>query len=456
MKTENVNTVIVGGGHAGCNFACWMEKHEPTKTYVILERAECLLPKWRHHRWEGFQINTPLRFSTLYGEEVGDDGETLDRPISDDLERWDAHIARMNLKYILNASVESVERGDDGGDFVTTVTIKTQADDGSTAVEETVRYVSKNVLAATGNYDRPKITLDEDLARSHPEIRQVVPFGMRLSDLQPGGILIVGGGQTGIQLADLFAEKFVDDRTIALCSSKIMGSPRSYRGRDIFYWMEQSGFLSMPKEALAGMPPEEAAGLRYGHNPITGACKPISLFSLNRKGVEILGSLDKFVDGSEESAGDCVAVIKPNRAENVQFTKVGYDKIMGMCVGTAEKVEKEQGLGFDHHVPEPEWVVETEDDRELMEKNGPLVYNLKEKGITNVIWATGLDPDFSWLRIPEVFGEFDKVTNRPSDLKCVAAPGLFFTGFPWCNNQQSTNIVNFDQDHRVIITCLRA
>jgi len=435
---KHVNTLIVGGGHAGVNLGCWLEKKAPNRSYIILERSDMLLPKWTKSRWEGFQLNTPVRFSKLFGEENTDD--TLVRPLSEDIQRWNAHIEKMKLNYQLLSTVQQVKRNDDG-DFTATVLV--EREDGS---HETETYTAKNVICANGCFDAAQTTSDDGLAKSHPEIKQHGPMGLKMSDLQPGGVLIVGGGQTGIQLADQIVS-IGKHSPVALCTSYVGGCPRTYRGKDIFYWLEQAKFLFTPKAALKTMPAAQAEASRYGKNPILGATKPISFLSLHRQGVDILGRLEK-IEGSE-------AIIKPNRAENVQLSISGYKKVLGMCMEMANKLEKE-GHTFSQYELEEEWEIKTTDEESLTHDNGPSTYNLSEKGITNVIWATGFSTDFSWLDIPEVFTEFDERTKLPDDLQCKAVPGIFYTGFPWVGNRQSINIFSFDLDHKVIVENLRA
>lgn len=443
--TKTINTIIVGGGHGGVNLACWLEKEDPTRSYLILEKADVLFPQWKYARWEKFQFNTPVRFSALYGEDVGND-ETLDRPLSQDLERWSAHVAKMKIKHQLHATVQKVEQNKQG-DFYTTVCV-TNLDDGT---HKEVTYISKNVVCANGCYNTPKRGTDQELAEKHPEIKQLSPMGLKLSHLNPGGVLIVGGGQSGVQLADLFADS--EHSPVAMCTSKINGSPRTYRGRDVFYWMEQANFISMPKEALKGMPPPQAEGLRYGHNPITGCNKAISHLSLFRKGVQLLGGLESI---QQDDDGKCMATIKDNRSENCKSAIEGYNQILGMiCIGTAEKME-EAGQTLDPHVPEEEWQVQSDDEEKFLQENGPLSYNLSDLGITNIIWATGFGTNFDWLDIPQALDEFDKRTKLPDTVFSEAAPGLFFTGFPWIGNCQSQNLVNMDQDDKVILQRLRA
>ena len=89
MPPTVVNTIIVGGGHAGVNLACLLELQQEKNMgvgvsrpdYLILEKENTLLSKWRDQRWDNFQMNTPIIFCRLYA--FGDDSN-CGKSIKDD------------------------------------------------------------------------------------------------------------------------------------------------------------------------------------------------------------------------------------------------------------------------------------------------------------------------------------------------------------------------------------
>ena len=70
------------------------------------------------------------------------------------------------------------------------------------------------------------------------------------ADLQKGAVLVVGGGQSGCQIAEDLAEA---GRTVFLSTSRTGRLPRRYRGRDIMIWLVQSGFLDVRREQIIQM-----------------------------------------------------------------------------------------------------------------------------------------------------------------------------------------------------------
>ena len=65
------------------------------------------------------------------------------------------------------------------------------------------------------------------------------------------------------------------------------------------------------------------------------------------------------------------------------------------------------------------------------------------RGISTVIWCTGLDGDFGWVRLPGVLdGE-----GRPAHERGVTAcPGVYFTGLPWLSARRSSLVTGVEHD----------
>ena len=200
----------------------------------------------------------------------------------------------------------------------------------------------------------------------------------------------------------------------------------------------------MTKEALTHLPDQMAMALRYGRIPVTGSTKQISPFSLHRLGATLLGGLENVGDDG------MTITLKPNRQMNIGVCAEAYlglpHNVEEWLKATGKEKQFEPPDGF----PEPEWEPVTE----LLEKPGPQILNLKDEGITNVLWATGHKPDFSWIKIDKVHEGFDEPNNKPNNLE-TAVPGFFFAGFHWLNTLQSGNVFGFDTDHEIIINRLR-
>ncbi len=89
------------------------------------------------------------------------------------------------------------------------------------------------VVVATGSYHVPRVP---GLSAGLPtDVHQVHSSGYRNAGLlPPGAVLVVGSGQTGVQLAD---ELLAAGRRVYLAVGSNGWAPRRYRGRDIFGWL---------------------------------------------------------------------------------------------------------------------------------------------------------------------------------------------------------------------------
>lgn len=440
MDVIAINTVIIGGGHAGVNLACMLELERPGEEYTILERSGALLVKWRNSRWEGFQLNTPAKFANLYGQSDERPDWLLDRPLDQDIDGWDTHIDKLKIKHKLHSNVVQVTCDDENMTF-STIVQETNQDDGT---KRNTLYKSKNVVVCNGMFDVPKVpkSLADDLSSCSSSIKQHIPAGFQFQDLAPGNILVVGSAQSGVQISDLLLRNCPKAK-IYLCTSAVPGCPRSFQGKDLFEWLEEIKFLTMPRAALDGMPPEKAEAMRYGKAPVTGPFKDISPFSLHRQGVTLLGTLA----GVEQNDGDGVTFrMKENRAENLKVGFGGYHNFMGVLKKFADQPD----------APDADEWSNIED--ELLNENGPLSLDSSKADarIGNVIWCTGWSNDFSWLQVDNIQADMDVKTKVPDVIVSkTQTRGLFYCGFPWIGTLQSVNLVNFNHDAKVILEHLR-
>ena len=94
------------------------------------------------------------------------------------------------------------------------------------------RWLARSLVIATGHCDVPYIPpIAQGLDGS---IDQLVPSNYKQpAQLAPGGVLIVGSGATGVQLAEELAEA---GRRVFLSVGTHRRRPRNYLGKDILWW----------------------------------------------------------------------------------------------------------------------------------------------------------------------------------------------------------------------------
>ena len=287
------------------------------------------------------------------------------------------------------------------------------------------------MIAAPGNYQVPNIPkCASNLGSDIQQLR--VGTYTTPSAIRDGAILVVGGGQTGMQLGEVLLQA---GRKVFIATSRVKGSVRSYREEDIFFWMDRIGLLTMPKHALPD------PNMKYDKIPIVGNDHPISHYSLARIGAVFLGGLEGI------SKDGAIATFNDKLQENIAYAQTGYDFVINTIEGWIAQNGKKND--YPPPTPEPEW----EPYQPLLEYTAPSKLNLKENDIVSVLWATGWNADLSWLHMDAVRQELGP-HGRPEDCD-TSVPGFFWLGFHWLRFFNSGNGTGFHHDAPYIASKLR-
>jgi putative flavoprotein involved in K+ transport len=180
MNRERINTVVIGGGQAGLSVGYHLQRKGVQ--FVILDASARVGDVWRK-RWDSLRVFTPARYSSL-------DGMPFPAPpysfpskdaMGDYLEAYARHFA---LPVRCGARVERLSRV--GDRFL--------------VVARDQQFEADNVVVAMANYQRPRVpAFAKDL---NPQIVQLHSVEYRNpAQLQPGGVLIVGAGNSGAEIA---------------------------------------------------------------------------------------------------------------------------------------------------------------------------------------------------------------------------------------------------------------
>ena len=222
-----VTTVVIGAGH--CGLAVSRHLAERGIDHVVLERGE-VATSWRTQRWDSLRLLTPNWLSRLPGYTYrGDDpdGYMSAPQVATFIENYAKEIA---APVQANTTVTAVRRTDDG------YVVETD--------QETWR--ARTVVVAAGG----------STLASVPEVRNAVPDGIEHrtpagsalarpgyrspADLPEGGVLVVGPSASGIQIAQ---EVHASGRPVTLAVGEHVRMPRTYRGRDVLWWMDATGVV---------------------------------------------------------------------------------------------------------------------------------------------------------------------------------------------------------------------
>src|SRR5256885_1713323 len=178
-NTNYVETVIVGGGQAGLIAGYELKKRG--REFVILDAQPRVGDAWRN-RWDSLRLFTPGRDCELPGLRFT--GQRSLAPTKDEMADYlEAYAAHHDLP--VRNGVRAIRLGKSGDLF----TISTTIGD----------LTAANVIVATGSYCDPKVpAFADDL---DPHIVQLHSSAYRNpSQLQPGGVLLVGGGNSGADI----------------------------------------------------------------------------------------------------------------------------------------------------------------------------------------------------------------------------------------------------------------
>src|SRR5215213_8768372 len=226
MSIEKAPTIVVGAGPAG--LAASYELHCAGIDHIVLERGR-VGQSWRD-RWDSFCLVTPNWYVQLPGGEyAGDDpdGFMLRDEVVAHLERY----AQGFGAPILDRTAVTALRSDPRGGFVLDTSegqLRTDA-----------------VVVATGAFQRPYRPPAVDLPAA---VHVIDAASYTNPDAVPaGGVLVVGSGQTGCQIAD---ELHRSGRDVTIACGKAGWAPRRVDGRDIVSWLVETPFLEQAVDEL--------------------------------------------------------------------------------------------------------------------------------------------------------------------------------------------------------------
>jgi putative flavoprotein involved in K+ transport len=268
-------------------------------------------------------------------------------------------------------------------------------------------YLATNVVVATGDLDRPAVPA---LAAGLPDrIHQLHTSAYRSpAQLPAGGVLVVGAGPSGQQIADELARA---GRDVHIAVGRHKALPRRYRGRDAYWWMDRMGMLERTVDSL----PQHRAGARTPNAVLTGGTEDLDLHRLVRHGVVPHGHLTE-VDGAVLGFAPDLARLVDAAEQNAVRFRATVDDYVGR---TGLAVPREPA-------PEPRPAPWADDAARLLA--------LDRAGIRTVVWATGFRRDFSWLHAPVLDGAGEPVQRRG----VTAAEGLYFLGLRWMHRRSSS------------------
>jgi len=243
--------------------------------------------------------------------------------------------------------------------------------------------------------------------------------------LPEGGVLVVGASATGVQLAD---EIHRSGRPVTLSVGEHVRLPRSYRGRDVLWWMEASGVWNERYDAIDDL--DRARRLPSPQLVGTPERTTLDLNVLADHGVELVGRW--------ATVRDDTALFSGGLANQCALADLKMERLLDRFDAWA----LENG---DIDAAPPERFPPTR-----VPESSRLELDLTSGEIRTVIWATGFRPDYSWLDLPVL----DRKGRLRHDGGVVDAPGLYAIGLPVLRRRKSTFIVGAEDDARDVVAHL--
>ncbi len=410
MKNKVVDVIVVGAGVAGLSASYHLKKRG--LDHIVFERGK-IGESWRSQRWDSFRLNSVNTLNTLAGQEYKGTDPGGFETASGYLSSFQKYVSEFELPVSENSKVISIEKQGDLFDIAVSTNNKIG------------HYSCRQVIIASGHTSEIKVpSFAKSIATN---IRQFHTSEYRNpGQLPEGAVLVVGSAQSGVQIADDLADA---GRKVYLSTSMVARVPRWYRGRDIMEWLIDMKFFDMKAEdikdpSMLNMKAPQLTG-------IGGSRYTISLQSLAKKGVVILGKTDN-ADGQNIS-------FQPNAAMHVKFgdgfSKQVKEMIDGFIMKAQIKAEPAQP-----------------DEADMPDENAtcasPITsLNLEENNIRSIIWCTGFEADFSYIRLPV----FDDEGHPKYKETASPVPGLYFLGLHWLRGRRSALIFGIKDDAEYVV-----
>ncbi len=369
---------------------------------MVLERGE-IANSWRRERWDSLRLLTPNWQCRLPGfryEGADPDGFMTAAEVAEFVSRFAAAIAPPLRTHTAVTSV----RQTDAGYYVSTSNGDLEC---------------RCLVLASGACNVPALpALRQDVPASIP---CVTPMDYRNADQLPdGGVLVVGASATGVQLAD---EIHRSGRRVTLSVGEHVRLPRTYRGRDVLWWMEASGVWNQRYDEIDDL----IRARRLPSPQLVGTAEraTLDLNALSTLGVELVGRLSAVRGSRLLFSGGlrnqfALADLKMNRLLDT-FDEWARANARDVDVGPSERFEPTR-------VP----------------PSSRLHLDLAGGEIRSILWATGFRPDYSWLHVPVL----DYKGQLRHDGGVVDAPGLYAIGLPVLRRRKSSFICGAEDDAR--------
>ena len=391
-KAEQVETVIVGAGHAGLTMSYYLS--QLGREHLILERGR-VAERWSSERWDSFYFQFPNWTIELPGYKYQYDNPESFAPGREIFRFVQDYATFIKAPTRCDIEVTSMEQTSDSGRYLLTTNRGT--------------IEAANVIIATGPYQRAAVpTMSSDVPKN---IFQVHSSAYRNSNQLPlGAVLVVGSGASGCQIAD---DLHQSGRQVYLSVGHHNRVPRRYRGKDFAYW----GVALKRAEQIADTVPlnlrKRAEVLLTGAN----GGYDVDLRSMAARGIVLLSHSQAIKDGELILADDLEQRLAKGDESFENFKKSVDEYVTKVGLEVPEEQELELNVKTTKEISTPVSRL-----------------NLKDAGIAAIVWASGFRYDFEWVKLPIIDDDGEPLHRRG----VTPFPGIYLLGLRWLYKRKSS------------------
>lgn len=396
LNLNKVSTIIIGAGPAGLSFSQKLTRL--SIDHIVFERGE-IANSWKTERWDSLKLLTPnFKFNLPEFQYVGrDPSGFMDK---DEVAARLTRYAKMNDAPLQNR---------------TTVQEVTKVVGGYRVVTNRSTWFCRTIVLANGAFGKAVIPAVADLLPNNTLNLHSRNY-RNPSQLNAGKVLVVGASASGLQIANELSDNGFD---VTLSVGEHVKIPRTYRGKDIFWWLDKSKLSTeytgdvLDRLRLQNLPSPQLTGSNL--LPI------FDLTHLSKKGVKLVGKLSGVSHGNYQFSGALKNMCK--------LADLKLNRLLDKLDSIADIDNRTNNLSK----------VERFSNTQLLHTEK---LSLACSDVQNVIWATGLKPDYSWLKVA--------VLNHKGFLKqsngIVSSPGMYALGLPSMRTRQSSYIHGISDD----------
>ena len=413
VNKQKINSpvVIVGAGVAGLCISYYLTRKNVA--HIILERGE-VANTWINERWENFSLVNPnwaikipeFGFGTKFFPSKNPDGFLNKSQTIEYLKSFGSFIGS---KIYTNENVDAITKEKN---IYKVVTSKRTIKSGIVVVAS----------GAFGDSYVPKMNLN-----LNNQVFQIHSSEYKnCKDLPESGVLVVGSGQSGSQIAEDLLES---GKEVWLAVSKCGRRLRNYKGKDSSWWNYKMGLFD---KTIDEVPFNErwkcsshTSGVRGGHD--------INLMDLSEKGLNLRGSV--------YSCSYNKIIFKNDLYRNLKFSD-------DSAINWSKRVDN--FIVQKNMVTPPDKVTK---DKRINRSNttSALEMSLLSSSVKSIIWATGFRYNFDWIKLKLT----DKKGHPIQKRGVTKYKGLYFMGLQWMHSSKSAQFIGVGEDAEFIVNDIR-